>query len=383
MAHASHPPVLSAFGVFVSVFVGLTAVTIILAAFRIEEHAFSILLGGIGATPIIPGLGYTLAQGLAAGLCGAKLVLPFVIVQQVAARGGWALRVNALRALVIGLALLMTLVIVGNATISPNTKGAIDARIAEIDAKIETVRDTSGAGLDAAAKTITDRTVAEIAAVTKAAEERLKELNTLLDAERQIGGSAFKGPRYIELEGLITAQVAERDRRIVALRATEAVELNRIATDRAKAEAIFTEKREAAIAAIDRLAIAASPEAQHPAIMTSLAIVKKFAPPQFADPVLVTVGLSVLISLVFELLPMTLLGHLYRTFTVARGVGQSHGATGPEDASQVAQPEDDMVTPFRSNRNGLRVVETPSEAGASDAGSPAETAIVNAPKDAA
>jgi hypothetical protein len=382
MAHASHHPVQSAFGVFVSVFVGLTVVTIILAAFRIEEHAFSILLGGIGATPIIPGLGYTLAQGLAAGLCGAKLVLPFVIVQQVAARGGWALRVNALRALVIGLALLMTLVIVGNATISPNTQTVIDARIAEIDAKIATARDTRGADLDATAEKITDRTAAEIATVTKAADERLKELNTLLDAERQIGGSAFKGPRYIELEGLIAEQVAERDRRIATLRATEAVELNRIATDRVNAEAIFTEQREADIAAIDRLAIAASPEAQHPAIMTSLAIVKKFAPPQFADPVLVTVALSVLISLVFELLPMTLLGHVYRTFTVARGVGQVVGLEGTLTRSEAIRATKAVPTRFRSNRNGLQVVETNKENPSNQARS-APTTDAAQPPDAA
>ena len=260
MPHVSHPPAQTVLGVFMSVFVGLTAVIIILAAFRIEEHAFSILLGSIGSTQIVPGFGYTLAQGLAAGLCGAKLVIPFVIVQQVASRGGCALRVNALRALVLALALLMTLVIVGNATISPNTQAVIDAHIAEIDAKIGTARDTRHGDLDAAAGIITDRTAVEIAAITTAAATRLAELNTLLDAERLIGaGESFKGPRYIELEDLITAQVAERDRRIADLRAKETVELNRIAADRASAEAIFTEQRETATAAIDRLAIAARP----------------------------------------------------------------------------------------------------------------------------
>jgi len=359
MPHEIQPPAQSAFSVFISIIVGLFALIIILAVFRIEEHAFSVLLGDIGAAPLIPGLSYTLAQGLAAGLSGAKIVLPFIIVQLVATRGGWALRVNALRGLVLVLALLMTLVIVGNATISPNTQAVIDARVTEIDGGIETAQSMQSADLETAAKIITDRVAAEIDTVTTTAQSRLKELNDLLDAERQIGGADFKGPRYLELESLISTQIAARDKRIADLRAAETVDLNRIATDRANANAAFAKQRETAIAAIDSAAIAVSTEAQHPAIMTSLAIVKKFAPEGMADPVMVTIGLSILISLVFELLPMTLLGHVYRTFTV----GQANGALSRNNTIQAA---------FRSNRGELHLVAKENSAGPTEFVQPAD-----------
>lgn len=303
-------------GALVAALVGLIGTLIILSIYRIEEHAFSALLGPIGQTALIPGLGYTLAQGLAAGLSGAKLTLPFIIVQQTALGGGYALRTRTLRLLVIGLALMMALVIFGGATISPNTQLRVNQRIAEITAD----HDTKAADLttrhDTETRRISDQMAREISTVTTTAETRLKDLQTQLDDERLIGGPNFKGPRYIELESLIDAEIKTRDQRIADLQTADQNKLGLLATTKTTEMAALDTARDTAIAGIDRAAIAASVEAQNPAIMTTLAIAKKLLPETLADPVLITLALSFAITLVFELLPMTLLAYAYSVFTL-------------------------------------------------------------------
>lgn len=346
---------MTATGAVFAALVGLFGALIILSVFRIEEHAFSALLGPVGQTALLPGLSWTLAQGLAAGLSGAKLTLPFIIVQDTALYGGFALRTRALRLLVVGLALVMTLVIFGGATISPNTQAVINAKTASINANHDARVTAMNARYDAEAKRITDQTAQDIKQISQEAQPRLDQLQKELDAERMVGGQAFKGARYIELTHLIAQKSKERDDRIAAEQTAEQTQLDKVAKDRAGAQAALDTARDAALKSINRASIASSAAAQNPLILTTLAIAKKLLPSSLADPVLVTVNLSVMISIVFELLPMTLLGHAYRTFTLTE---ETEKESGPDTGS--------AETPVSHGRTSTPKEETPNPANTPD-----------------
>lgn len=318
------------------------AALLVYCSFIFEVHAITVLLQDFGATRLVPGLSFTLAEGVAAGLNGAKIALSIIIADLIVSRQGWTLVPRLLRLLVFTLSLTLTLVIFAVTTISPNARATYDARLTAI-------KDQYAASLSDLDETLDDRATLTVDTYTTArsnesttAQARIDELQTLLDAERQVGGQDFRGTRYTDLETKLAEANTGLANRLDALRAEEQAALDGITAERAEGHAALIATRDTARAGVDLAAIAADPEAQHPAIVAFAKIVETVFQRTGISPILVTVGLSLLMTLALELLPMAILTYAFKSAGLAR-LAQAEAALEARDSQTVTRPVPNAV----------------------------------------
>jgi hypothetical protein len=294
----------------------LSALILIYVSYLFEREAFTALLGAFGQATLFPRYDFTVADGLAVGLNGAKIALPFIVAQKTALEGSMAIGPRAMRGLVLVLSLFMTLVIVSGATISPNAQKRFDALQADAGgihvANVAALADD----LDKQIKLIEARFVAESGPIAEASAARLADLNAQLDVERGIGGSQFRGPHYKEIERLIEAERSLSATRLDDLRKAELAAIDAVNSDGDKKRAVLDATLAKSLADLDFSKIYASPEAQEPHVMSLVHIGQQFFQPEVVGPVTVTIALAVLISFLIEMTPMTLLRYVFNAFTV-------------------------------------------------------------------
>lgn len=284
-----------------------------------DRHAVIVLLQDFGMTHLLPGHDITLAEALAAALNAAKIALSLIIANRLVA-GLWTLGPKLARFLVLALSLTLALVVFGSETISPNARAAYEARLTEATATRDAARTDLATRFEARADEITRGFDADRTMATDAATTRIAELEELLDAERLIGDQDFRGARYIQLETDLAAATAALAARLDGLRAEEQAALAALAAERATALAAIDTAHDQAVDAIDLGAIAGEAEAQHPAIVAFAKIAATLLGRDSVDPILITVALSVMTTLVLELLPMILLTHAFREAGEAKRV---------------------------------------------------------------
>lgn len=316
--------------------IALTALTLVYISFLFEREAFTVLLGSFGTSNIFPGSVVTLAEALAFGLNGAKIGLPFIIVQMSVVDGKWALVPRLLRILILILSLLMTLVIVSGQTISPQAEARLEAFRAEATDNHEAELTALGDETAQQLARISERFAAELTAVRNTSATRIVEWNAQRDVERGIGGQDFKGTRYEDLERLILDEQNSSAKRLDELRREELTATAAVTQEAAGKRTGLEQKLADKLRETDFDTVYASTEAQNPYVLKFVSVLRQFIESNAVNPVLITIGLSVLISLLIEVTPMTLFGYLYRTFTVAQAPeeGENEGsAVNPAEAA--------------------------------------------------
>lgn len=287
------------------------AACLVFVSYQFEVRAYTALLGSFGAQKTFPDRDLTVAQLLALGLNGGKIVLIFVVVDALRRWQNRARAAKVLRVLVLVLSFLMTLLVFGGQTISPQAE-------AQLEADRDGIRNAHAAtmeGLEAdrerQADIITASHREEVERVRTAHASRLQELNALLDAERQIGGQDFKGARYVEIEDMITAEKTGAANRLDRLREEEQATLATLMEafdDRAQTAKTRAQDALKALSFTDSFA---SHEAQNPYMLRAAAMVRTFSDVH-ADPVKVAIFLAAILCFAAELLPMVLFAHLFR-----------------------------------------------------------------------
>lgn len=297
--------------------IGGAGLLIVWCSYIFDLHAITILLRNLGGTRLLSGQDFTLAGTLAAGINLAKVALSLIIAHRIVV-GGWTVGPQLARLLVLSLSLTLALVVFGSETISPNARATYDARLAAAaEARAASLTDLNGR-LDAQAANTVASYEAVRADAANTARPRIAELQAQFDEERGDGGQAFKGAVYLELEALLAAANTSLTARLDLLRDEEQAALDTIASERATSiaqiDATYTTARDA----LDLATIAGEAEAQHPAVVAFARIVATLLGRDSVDPILITVALSVMTTLVLELLPMTLLTHAFREAGEAR-----------------------------------------------------------------
>jgi hypothetical protein len=330
---------------FATTVTALTALMLIFISFLFESEAMAALLGSFAHGGLYPGLALTVATGLALGLNGAKVALPFVVAQMTAVEGSRALGPHALRGLVLLLSLALTLVIVSSATISPHAV----SQFKKMTDEIETGHARSIVALqtDEANRINPIETRFANEAKTLSAEHRtrLADLQKKLDHERTIGGQNFKGAVYLELERLIASENDLSSNRLNALHATKLTEIEAVSTAITQKRTSLDKTRATLLSKLDFNAVSASPEAQEPHIMSLVRIGEHLLPVGVATPVTVTITLSMLISIVIEVTPLLLLRFIFSTFTVTR-ISRGAGPT-VEPENRTYRPREAEPAPGR------------------------------------
>lgn len=327
----------------------LTALTLVYISFLFEREAFTVLLGTFGTSSIFPGFTVTLAEALAFGLNGAKIGLPFIIVQMTVVEGGWALVPRLLRVLILALSLLMTLVIVSGQTISPQAEARLEAFRTEATERYEAELANLVEETAQQLSRVTERFATEMSAVRDTSATRITEWNAQRDVERGIGGQDFKGTRYDDLERLILAEQASSARRLDELSRDELAAAAAVTQEAAGKRAQLEQKLADTLRENDFDTVYASSEAQNLYVLKFVTVLRQFVENDVVNPVLTTIGLSILISLLIEVTPMTLFGYLYRNFTVTQTPDDavSEGAAIEETPDRVpanASPREERTT---------------------------------------
>lgn len=317
----------------------LTALTLVYISFLFEREAFTVLLGTFGTSNIFPGSPVTLAEALAFGLNGAKIGLPFVIVQMSVVDGRWALMPRLLRILILILSLLMTLVIVSGQTISPQAEARLEAFRTEATDNHEAELTVLGDETAQQLARITERFAAETTAVRNTSATRIAEWNAQRDVERGIGGQDFKGTRYEDLERLILDEQNSSAKRLDELRREELAATTAITQEATGKRTSLEQKLTDTLSKTDFDTVYASSEAQNPYILKFVTVLRQFIESNAVNPVLMTIGLSVLISLLIEVTPMTFFGYLYRNFTVTQAPDEGENEGSAVNPAEAAVPE--------------------------------------------
>lgn len=289
---------------------GLFALGAVFSSYQFELMGYSALLGAVGQAQPLDALDLTLAEILAIGLNGGKIVLIFICVDMVVRYAKPAVAAKLLRALVLLLSLAMTLLVFGGQAISPMAQANLEEARGKIEKDYQntlTALTDQRQSRDAA---ISNRIEQDILRLSAAHSIRVDELEGLLDAERLVGNQNFKGNRYIELESMIEKAKADYRMRVDDLRALERAEITALTESLQTQFADADSKRQSKLDQISFANSFLSEEAQHPYLLRAAEMVKVFLP-DHADPVKVTIALALLLCFAVELLPMVLFNHLF------------------------------------------------------------------------
>lgn len=290
----------------------LSASLLVYISYRFEVNGYEALLGPYGTERLVPNGLLSLAEGLAAGLNSAKIALIYIAASLASAPGISALVPHLLRAFVLILSLIITLLIFGAQTISPGA----EAQVNEIRTNLIDVHERERANLtarfDARSAAVTTRFAQEIERVFSTRDDRLRELKVQLDAERKRGYPNFKGPAYNDIERLIQEEKDHAEARLDALRDSEQSEIRQIESAREARLDVIGGQLKKDLDAVEFGEVFDTSEAQHPDILRAVEIVRAVVPEDWeVTPVAVIVTISFMMSLAVELAPMVMFGFVF------------------------------------------------------------------------
>ena len=289
---------------------GLFALGAVFSSYQFELMGYTALLGEVGQSQPLEALDLTVAEILAIGLNGGKIMLIFICVDMAVRYAKPAIAAKLLRALVLLLSLAMTLLVFGGQAISPMAQANLEEARATIEQTYQERVDVLTAQQNSRQAAISDRTEQDVLRLTAAHATRLDELEALLDAERLVGNQNFRGNRYIELESMIEKAKADYLARVDDLRALERTEISALTTS---VQSQIIDADSTRQSRLDQLSFGSSflsQEAQHPYLLRAAEMVRVFLP-EHADHVKVTIALAFLLCFAVELLPMVLFNHLF------------------------------------------------------------------------
>jgi len=337
MLHSNQPNPGILAGFIYTALLGLTtlfALCAVYASYQFELIGYTALLGDVGAIQPFRNLTLTVTGILAIGLNGGKIMLLFVIADMAHRYGGLAFAAKALRAVVLMLSLMMTLIVFAGQTISPRAQSNLDA------ARAQTASDHDAVAADLKAQSaqlsqeVGARYRIETGNLLRIHETRLADLNEQLDGERQVGNQKFKGARYNELGDLIEKETAAYRLRVDELRHLERAELDSIETKYRQEATAIEADRDSRLASLGFDQMFASSEAQHPYMLRATEMVRVYFPDQ-ADPIKVTIVLALVLCFAVELLPMVLFSHLFMILSASttRQRDVAHDTVAPASAA--------------------------------------------------
>jgi hypothetical protein len=250
------------------------------------------------------------AEILAIGLNGGKIMLIFICVDMAVRYAKPAVAAKLLRSLVLLLSLAMTLLVFGGQAISPMAQANLEEMRATI---VQDYQETVTALTDlqqSREAAISGRNEQDVLRLSAAHSTRLNELQQLLDAERLVGNQDFRGNRYIELEAMIETAKTDYRTRVDQLRVLERDEIAALMANMQSQLAAAEASRQSKLDEISFADSFLSTEAQHPYLMRAAEMVKVFLP-EHADHVKVTMALAFMLCFAVELLPMVLFNYLF------------------------------------------------------------------------
>jgi len=293
-----------------------SAALLLYLSYRFEAMAYSQILGTLGARPLFAGSSVTLAEGLAAGLNTAKVALIYVAAQHLVRRRGWrTLLPRAVHAFLITVSLVMTLLVIGGQTISPDAERRLTSLLESTEARFS----SEAARLEAAAasqrEAIRQSYEAERTQLSAAHLSRMAELQEGLDAERDnVIDGEFYGPRYQDFERNIELERAAFASRTDELRAREEAAMAALADTLVTDLSAVQGARDTALSGISLGSVFDVEEAQNPYLLRFLEIARYIAPEGVEiEIVFLTVFVAVMISLGVEISPLVVLGYVFRS----------------------------------------------------------------------
>lgn len=324
--NAVHAFVASYLRIGVNLLIAAAAITLVYISYQFEVSAYTVLLGPVLAGPKFATWKLTGAECLALGLNAAKVGLIFIIAHLVASRLGGVLRLKALRGLVLLLSLLMTLLVFAGQTISPHAERRLAALRQEAADRIETALGSVNYAFDTRRARVEKTLDAEFKALKAAHEVRLENHEKQLTKERGIGGQNFRGARYEELLRLIDEEKTDYRTQVRRLRDEARADIAKIERDRQDALAAARKASGNGRTDITLEDVFGTTEAQHPIVLRMVELVRTISDQDWITPAMVTVLLTFLVSLVIEVLPIALLGHVFSLFAVSAAVSQAGSA---------------------------------------------------------
>lgn len=328
-------------------------------SFRFEAVAYAQILGALGSQPLFPDAPVTVAEGLAAGLNTAKIALIYVTAQHRGLRGTLrAIFPRAIHYFLITISLVMTLLVIGGETISPNAErrlaaeqDAIATRFAAEEARLE-------AEAEGQSQQIRQSFEGEQTLLSETHVARMTELQAGLDAEREnIVNGEFYGPKYRDYERNIELERADFSTRTDALRSEEraavAEVMARLTEERAGLRATGAEAQ----SGLSLASVFDVEEAQNPYLLRFLEIARYVTPDDVAvEIVLLTVVLSIMLSLGVEISPIFILGFVFRALGRPDEDLAAATAAGTDDGQNAApinpanRPEEPQRSKFKVGR---------------------------------
>lgn len=288
----------------------LFALGAVFSSYQFELMGYTALLGAVGQEQPLQALKLTVAEILAIGLNGGKIMLIFICVDMTVRYAKPAVAAKLLRALVLLLSLAMTLLVFGGQAISPMAQANLEEARSKIGQDYQETVTTLSDQQRSQEAAISNQTEQDLLRLSTAHQTRLSELEDLLDAERLVGNQNFRGNRYVELESMIKKAKADYRARVDELRAMERDEIGALT---ASVQSQLTDADTKHQARLDEISFAdsfLSAEAQHPYLLRAAEMVKVFLP-EHADHVKVTIALAFLLCFAVELLPIVLFNHLF------------------------------------------------------------------------
>ena len=341
MSKVSHPAsgfVVSFATTLINIGIAVVASILVYISYLFEVSAYSALLGPVIGSRVLEDWQLTGAEFLAIGLNGAKVALIFIIAHLASEGLQGRFQLKLLRGLVLLLSLLMTLFVFAGQTVSPKAEARLQELQSAINDRYEASIDLANGRFDTQRSQVIERFEEELELLGTEHTVRLEELNTQLDAERGVGGQAFFGERYKELLRLIQDQQDNFAAHANTLRGEERMALDRIEQERAEELRARSEAYETEYASIRLDDIYGTSEAQSPHMLRMVSMARTIVASEQVTPATVTVFLTVLVSLIIELLPIAMFGHVFRVLLGHRteAMNSDHAAVLEEDSPDSA-----------------------------------------------
>ena len=321
--------------VFVAIALLLTVVS-----YRFEVAAYHALLGNVGTQPVLRGWSFDMAQAMAFGFGGAKVAAVYILVEMQRRRFLNGIRVWSLRALLISLSLFATLLVVSMSTISPYADQQVAALRNDIqtryEAELRDARALAGSKIETIADTLAVHEEVENThyATTSAKYEAGR------DKERETG----IGTRYNDYQRLLNEENARHETALADMRADAETKVGEVEDAYAARVAEIKDSMATAFDAIDYDAVAASSEAQNPALNRTAFVIRGIVPDWVrVDTVTLTTGLALLMCFAVEFAPLFIFSAFFRSMFKAqpapvRGSASTDGVEG-QSAPITVDPE--------------------------------------------
>jgi hypothetical protein len=282
-------------------------------SYTFELTAYENLLGDAFAGVVVPLLGVSLIAGIAICLNGAKLSITWLLATSPKQGIFRNLALKAIRVVIIINSVLMTLMVFSGELVDPKAEEVL-ANMNEVTAvRYESEKSAVNETFDAQEANLQLQVSRERQAIDKFHLPRLKNLEDLLTAERERGGKYFHGRRYKELLRLIEEQTLAYNTATDKLVSNEQSSLQALRRQRSAALETVAYVNENGVSSMSLKDVVGTVEAQNPQMVRFVATLTSLQENDRITPQTSSIVLTVLATILIELLPILLLHHVFRS----------------------------------------------------------------------